>query len=198
MNRGRFTPSPTGPLRFGSLVAALASYLDARSADGEWLVRIEDLDTARTVAGADLQILHTLEQFGFEWSGPVMYHGLFAYQLAVVVDDAAQGITDVVRGADLLDSTPRQIYLQRLLGLPQPRYLHSPIVANEAGEKLSKQTFAPALNIADPAAELKDALRFLRQRVPTARTREILRTSIAAGIPPQFRRVSWRDALAIP
>jgi glutamyl-Q tRNA(Asp) synthetase len=264
MYKGRFAPSPTGPLHFGSLVAALASYLDALSAGGEWLVRMEDLDTARTVAGADLHILHTLEQFGFKWSGPVVYQscrsdayraaldrlrqqnmaypcscsrrelvgsvypgtcregvrdpekpqawrvrvddlaissdgdfvvrrsdGLFAYQLAVVVDDAAQGITDVVRGADLLDSTPRQIYLQKLLRLPHPRYLHVPVVTNAAGEKLSKQTFAPALNAAEPAGELKDALRFLGQPAPEGTTpREILLAAITnwnpAAIPPRL------------
>jgi len=226
MYRGRFAPSPTGPLHFGSLVAAVASYLDARAAGGEWLVRIEDLDTPRNVPGAAGEILRTLERFGFEWDGPVMYQseriaayeaaldelkqknvvypctcsrrdnflcscrdgvsdrtkpkswrirgkdevddfvvfradGIFAYQLAVVVDDAAQGITDVVRGADLLDSTPRQRYLQALLGYSHPNYQHIPVVTNEAGEKLSKQTNAPPLH--DPATQLKEALRFLNQ-----------------------------------
>lgn len=226
MYRGRFAPSPTGPLHFGSLVAAVASYLEARAAGGEWLVRMEDLDTPRNVPGAADDILRTLERFGFEWDGPVMYQsdriavyqaaldelrrknavypctcsrrdhdlcscrdgiresakpqawrvrgpqtaeiddyvvfradGIFAYQLAVVADDAAQGITDVVRGADLLDSTPRQEYLQTLLGYPHPRYRHISVVTNEAGEKLSKQTNAPALY--DPATQLRDALRFL-------------------------------------
>lgn len=226
MYRGRFAPSPTGPLHFGSLVAAVTSYLEARAAGGEWLVRMEDLDTPRNVSGAADDILRTLERFGFEWDGPVMYQsdrieiyaaaldelrqrsavyvctcsrrenylcscrngindpakpqswrvlgtaevddfvvlradGIFAYQLAVVVDDAAQKITDVVRGADLLDSTPRQQYLQTLLGYPHPNYKHIPVVTNEAGEKLSKQTNAPPLY--DPPMQLRDALRFLGQ-----------------------------------
>jgi glutamyl-Q tRNA(Asp) synthetase len=255
---GRFAPSPTGPLHFGSLVAAVASFLDARAHGGRWLVRMEDIDTPRCVPGADADILRTLEGFGFEWDGPVMYQsarlgayrealdklrrdgmaypcscsrkdlgsvypgtcrskprttgvcepgkpvawrvrvdpvelsfedralgfyrqnlaeevgdfvvlrsdGLFAYQLAVVVDDAVQDVTDVVRGADLLDSTPRQIWLERLLGIPQSRYLHVPVAANAAGEKLSKQTLAPALRIAEAAAKLRAALRFLGEDVP--------------------------------
>jgi len=219
---GRFAPTPTGPLHFGSLVTAVASYLDARSQGGEWLVRIEDIDTPRVVPGSDADILRTLERFGFEWNGPVLYQstridayrealgalkrngfvyacscsrttttpckctsgsrwrvrygeddftvlrsdGIFAYQLAVVVDDAYQGITDVVRGADLLDSTPRQIHLQKLLGLPSPRYRHVPVVTNENGEKLSKQTLAPALDV-DAAPELLTrALLFLGQTIP--------------------------------
>ncbi len=251
---GRFAPSPTGPLHFGSLVAAVASYLDARAHGGQWLVRIEDVDTPRCVPGVDADILRTLEAFGFEWNGSVLYQtariqayrealdrlrregraypcscsrkeignpvypgtcrsgpvdlgkplawrvrvdpivvsfedralgiqqqnlaeevgdfvalrsdGLFAYQLAVVVDDAAQGVTDVVRGADLLDSTPRQIWLQKLLGFPVPRYLHVPVATNAAGEKLSKQTLAPPLNVADAGTQLRAALRFLGQDVP--------------------------------
>jgi glutamyl-Q tRNA(Asp) synthetase len=233
---GRFAPSPTGPLHFGSLAAALASWLDARAAGGRWLVRIEDLDPPREVPGAADDILRTLERCGLHWDGDVIFQshrkpsyeeairrlerhcypcgctrreiadsalglasdgaqiypgtcrnglqgraaralrvkvagqvdfddrvqghvrqdlgreagdfivrradGAFAYQLAVVVDDAEQGVTDVVRGADLLDSTARQIHLQRLLGLPTPRYLHIPAAVNAAGEKLSKQTGA--------------------------------------------------------
>ena len=252
---GRFAPSPTGPLHFGSLVAALASWLDCRHAGGRWLLRMEDLDQPRVIPGAADTILRQLEAFGLEWDGPVVYQrtrlelykdslrklephsyscactrkeledsalaidgsriypgtcraglakekaarqappavrlrtgadpvrftdrvqgaitqsvesevgdfvlvradGIFAYQLAVVVDDAAQGITDVVRGADLLDSTARQITLQRLLGLPTPRYLHVPVATNAAGEKLSKQTRA-----ADAAeGDLARALEFL-------------------------------------
>jgi glutamyl-Q tRNA(Asp) synthetase len=222
---GRFAPSPTGPLHFGSLVTAVASYLDARSKGGKWLVRMEDVDTPRNVPGADADILRTLERFGFEWDGPVLYQstrldayrealerlksgghvypcsctrtttepcqctsgarwrvrfpdgdftvrradGIFAYQLAVVVDDAFQGVTDVVRGADLLDSTPRQMHLQKVLGLPSPRYRHVPVVLNEKGEKLSKQTLAPAID-PDGAAELLGrALQFLGHDAAAAR-----------------------------
>jgi glutamyl-Q tRNA(Asp) synthetase len=256
---GRFAPSPTGPLHFGSLVAALASWLDARAAQGRWLVRIEDLDAPRVQPGAADEILRTLEQLGLNWDGPVVYQsqreqryaaalqrlqsqtywcgctrreiadsalglaadgaqiypgtcrkgivpgkapralrirtmgdeirfndrvqgprrqnveagvgdfvlyradGQFAYQLAVVLDDAEQGVTDVVRGADLLDSTARQICLQRLLGYPQPRYLHVPAAVNTAGEKLSKQTGAPPINVARRNEELRKALAFLGQ-----------------------------------
>jgi len=255
MYTGRFAPSPTGPLHFGSLVAALASWLDARAARGRWLVRIEDLDTPRLQPDAADGILHSLERLGLGWDGEVLYQsaraplyreaaeklresvywcgctrreitdsslglaadgaqiypgicrnglpagkmpralrvrsssetiffpdrvqgltaqnlerdvgdfvlvradGQFAYQLAVVVDDAAQGITDVVRGADLLDSTARQIHLQRLLGLPTPRYLHVPVALDAAGEKLSKQAGANAVS----AADLRKALGFLGQ-----------------------------------
>ena len=260
--RGRFAPSPTGPLHFGSLVAAIGGYLSARARDGAWVVRIEDLDPPREQPGAADDILRTLECYGFEWDGPVWYQsmrhaayeealatllrsgalyacgctrkeiadsstrgiegpaypgtcrsglgpgrspralrvrtdgaliefvdrlqgtqrsrmetdigdfvvkradGLFAYQLAVVVDDAAQGITEVVRGADLLHSTARQIHLQRLLGLPTPAYAHLPIVLNAAGEKLSKQTLAPALPCAEPVPVLWQALRFLGMDPP--------------------------------
>jgi glutamyl-Q tRNA(Asp) synthetase len=252
---GRFAPSPTGPLHFGSLVAALASWLDARAAGGRWLVRIEDLDAPRAQPGAAQDILRTLSRLGLEWDGDVVYQsqrahlyqqalqrleghtywcgctrreiadsalglaadgaqiypgtcrdgtrktrramrvrtttevtsftdrvqgrqqqalesdvgdfvlhradGQYAYQLAVVVDDAEQGITDVVRGADLLDSTARQIWLQRLLGYPQPRYLHIPAAVNAAGEKLSKQTGAAP--VAGRKNALREALLFLGQ-----------------------------------
>jgi glutamyl-Q tRNA(Asp) synthetase len=232
-------------LHFGSLVAAVASYVDAQAHDGEWLVRMEDVDKPREEAGAAEGILRDLEFFGFQWHGPVMIQSqrtgayraaldrlrdigavypcscsrqevcacrdglapgkqarawrvrassetivfedrrlgpqsidltdfvvlradrLFAYQLAVVVDDAEQGITDVVRGADLLDSTPRQIHLQRLLGLPTPRYFHVPVATNEQGEKLSKQTRAPALDRERAPQLLCDALRFLGYDPPT-------------------------------
>lgn len=259
---GRFAPSPSGPLHFGSLVTAVGSFLDARAHGGEWRVRIDDLDPPRVVPGAADDILRTLEAFGFEWEGPVQFQsarteayraafealaargavygcactrreiadssvgrdgapvypgtcrrglppgraprafrvdtagirvgfedrlqgpvrvdlareagdfivlradGLFAYQLAAAVDDAAPGITDVVRGADLLDSTPRQIHLQRLLGLTSPRYLHLPVVVNALGEKLSKQTLAPPLDAARAAPLLVEALIFLGQTPP--------------------------------
>ncbi|MCW9057601.1 MAG: tRNA glutamyl-Q(34) synthetase GluQRS [Gammaproteobacteria bacterium] len=260
--RGRFAPSPTGPLHFGSLVAAVGSYLDARRQGGEWLLRMEDLDPPREQPGAADQILRTLEAYGFEWDGPVWYQsqrseaylaaleilrdaglvfdcactrrelrdlapagidgplypgtcrnglppgrapravrmrvaphkigiedrlrgrisqqldtqvgdfilrradGLFSYQLAVVVDDGAQGITDVVRGSDLLDSTPRQVYLQQRLGLTTPTYLHLPVATNPAGEKLSKQTHAEAIPADGDVELLCRTLRFLGQEVP--------------------------------
>ena len=232
---GRFAPSPSGPLHFGSLLAAAASYLDARAHNGRWLLRIEDIDPPREMAGADKLIVDALEAYGFEWDGPVLYQsnttelhhqkvqelmdrglayrcscsrrdladaadgplgkiypgtcrngtdaseyairvrttadatefedglqglvsqrletesgdfiilrrdGLIAYHLAVVVDDGEQQITDIVRGIDLMDSTPRQIYLQQLLGYPTPRYLHIPVAMNDDGQKLSKLTGA--------------------------------------------------------
>lgn len=249
---GRFAPSPSGPLHFGSLVAALASYLDARSSHGQWLLRMEDLDPAREPPETAAQILSTLEAFGLHWDGPVLYQsqrlgayadaladlqgrgliyccdcsrlqiqamggvynsrcrlcqlqplagalrvevpdetfdfvdtiqgpqqqnllrecgdfvlrrkdGLFAYQLAVVVDDAFQNITHVVRGSDLLDSTPRQLYLQRLLGFPSPRYAHIPVAVNDSGQKLSKQHFATPLDLQRPIAQMLAALQFLGQ-----------------------------------
>jgi glutamyl-Q tRNA(Asp) synthetase len=264
--RGRFAPSPTGPLHFGSLVSALASWLDARAHDGTWLVRIEDVDAPRTVPGAAEDILATLARFGMEadeppiwqsergpqyahafdqlkdadfvypcgctrkeiadsllhaharhttlaypgtcrdglhgkparawrlrvpdetskgnaatvsfvdrWQGPQSQNlatevGDFvllradhqwAYQLAVVVDDAEARITHIVRGADLLDSAARQIYLQRCLGVPTPAYLHVPVVTNDDGEKLSKQTGAKPLDAAHPLDALHEAARFL-------------------------------------
>ena len=252
--RGRFAPSPTGPLHFGSLVTAAASYLDARVAGGSWIVRMEDLDRERVQPGAADGILATLERFGFEWSGPVLWQsrrsqeyqealerlkagglvypcgctrkevggprypgicarglppgkaarawrvrttaaavefvdrlqgpqsqrlgevsgdfvvlradGLFAYHLAVVVDDGAQGITDVVRGADLLDETQRQIHLQQLLGVATPRYLHVPVATDAHGAKLSKQTRAPALDPLRASEQISAALRFLGQQPP--------------------------------
>lgn len=262
---GRFAPSPTGPLHFGSLVAALASCCDARAMGGRWLVRIEDVDVQRTRRGAETQILAALERYGFEWDGPVVRQsertplyedalarlrragdvyecactrrenlrapvgaggeriypgtcragipedrrhrnarawrmrvpadsasativwcdrlqgmqsqdlarevgdfvvkradGLFAYQLAVVVDDAAQGVTHVVRGADLLASTPRQILLQRRLGLALPAYLHHAVAQDRDGAKLSKETRAARLPD-DPLPALLAAWRFLGQ-----------------------------------
>jgi glutamyl-Q tRNA(Asp) synthetase len=260
--RGRFAPSPTGPLHFGSLVAAVASFLQARASKGDWLVRIEDLDPPREASGAADDILHTLERLGLHWDGPIMRQstrhraydeaierlrasgsiypcgcsrqevadsslrgidgpiypgtcrrglppgrteralrvrtddapivfddrwqgwvscalereigdfvvrradGFIAYQLAVVVDDAAQGITEVVRGADLLLSTPRQLHLQQRLSLSTPRYAHLPIAIDAAGEKLSKQSGARSI-AQDPAfAQLRRVLQFLGQRTP--------------------------------
>ena len=259
---GRFAPSPTGPLHKGSLVAAMASFLDARAHHGQWLVRVEDIDEPRCPPGMAEQILATLAAFGMQWDGEVVWQsrrkdlyaaaftrlapwvypcgctrreiadsrigiaadgaavypgtcrhglaagktarafrvrvpepgdthgiitfedrwigrvsqqlatevgdfvlkradGLWAYQLAVVADDADQHVTHIVRGADLLDSTPRQIYLQRLLEIPTPSYMHVPVVTNDAGEKLSKQTGAMALDANEPLAELAAAARFL-------------------------------------
>ena len=243
---GRFAPSPTGPLHFGSLVTAVASYLDARSRGGQWLVRMEDIDTPRNVPGADADILRTLTAFGFEWDGPVVYQssrieayqavldqlkrvgavypcsctrttvgpcrcttgdrwcvryegddfpvlradGIFAYQLAVVVDDAHQGVTDVVRGADLLDSTPRQVHLQKLLGYPSPRYKHVPLVVNEKGEKLSKQTKAPPLEVNRAPEMLRGALDFLGiAGAPDAAVTEVWQWAIACAAHVAMR---WR------
>ncbi|MFW2374632.1 MAG: tRNA glutamyl-Q(34) synthetase GluQRS [Gammaproteobacteria bacterium] len=260
--RGRFAPSPTGPLHFGSLIAALASYLEALSQQGEWLVRMEDVDVLRNVRHADSDILKTLEAYGFEWQDEVIYQtrrtqayqealhqltakdliyrcicsrrqlrqqaehgplgiiypgtcqnsdhpehhehavrlrtrnqhiefvdaimgsyghnphtslgdfivrrrdGLFAYQLAVVVDDAWQGITHIVRGFDLLESTPRQIYLQQCLDYPACQYAHLPLAVNAQGDKLSKQTHAAAIDIKNPVATLLKVMKFLHQQPP--------------------------------
>ena len=261
-SRGRFAPSPTGPLHFGSLVAAVGSFLEARSNCGEWLLRMEDLDRPRCREEAANDILRTLEAFGFEWHGEVIWQsrrsaayrdalerlrtagrvfacnctrrelsdsvvapdgaaiypgtcraglppggsprahrlrvneeriafddavqgsvaqalaetvgdfvllradGIFAYQLAVVVDDAFQGVTHVVRGADLLWNTPRQIHLQTLLGLPTPLYAHVPLITNAAGQKLSKQTLAPALPECGRRVVLAQALAALGHPLP--------------------------------
>ncbi len=282
---GRFAPSPTGPLHRGSLVAALASYLDARAHHGQWLVRIEDVDEARAVPGAADAILHSLRALGMHWDGDVVWQsarkaryqaaferlgrhvyacgctrkeiadsriglasdgaavypgtcrnglaprksartyrlrvpddaseyitfedrwvgavgqhlatevgdfvlkradGFWAYQLAVVVDDADQGVTHVVRGADLLDSTPRQIYLQHLLGVPTPAYLHVPLVINAAGEKLSKQTGASALDLTRPLEELREAAAFLGLRAQPARSLEEFWTDVVAEWAERF------------
>ena len=261
---GRFAPSPTGPLHFGSLLAAVASYCDAKSNQGKWLLRIEDLDKPRVVADSAYTILQQLAAFGFEWDEQVSYQsqrtqyyvdaleqlqnlqliypctctrkeiadssahlgidgliypqtclkklikaqlsaalrlkvkphqiqfndaiqgivqqnlsqavgdfvikradGLFTYQLAVVVDDAMQGVTHVVRGADLLNSTPRQIYVQQQLGLPSLQYAHIPIARNSSGEKLSKQTLAQAIDIKQGNLQIRQALEFLGQQPTT-------------------------------
>jgi len=258
--RGRFAPSPTGHLHFGSLVAAVASYLAARKAGGEWFVRIEDLDQPRVVPGSAESILRTLAELGFEWTGSIVRQserielyeaalkrlyetgriypcscsrkeiaagqdgdesrypgwcrngpmhpgapvairfrtdpgevgfddeiqgrihsdvnaesgdfvlkrrdGLFAYQLAVVVDDAEQGVTHVVRGADLLSSTPRQLLIQQSLGFSAPRYAHVPLAIDHCGVKLSKSAGAGAVDATKPVKELWRALRFLGQQPP--------------------------------
>ncbi|AJO80685.1 tRNA glutamyl-Q(34) synthetase GluQRS [Pseudomonas sp. MRSN 12121] len=277
---GRFAPTPSGHLHFGSLVAALASYLDARAVGGRWLVRMEDLDPPREEPGAQAAILKALESYGFEWDGEMVrqsdrhaayaevldrlfsqglayactcsrkqlepYHGiypglcrnaghgpqdaairlrvpelnyrfadrvqgefqqhlgrdvgdfvirrrdgLYAYQLAVVLDDAWQGVTDIVRGADLLDSTPRQLYLQELLGLAQPRYLHVPLITQPDGHKLGKSYRSPPLAADQATPLLLRALRALGQTTDDAllhaSPREVLRWGIQ----------HW-DALLIP
>lgn len=264
--RGRFAPSPTGPLHAGSLVAAMASFLDARAHDGAWLLRIEDIDEARALPEAAHAIMQCLQAHGMQWDGKPLWQsrrkalyqaaferlgnavypcgcsrreiadsrlgvasdgaavypgtcrqglapgraarawrlrvpdqvirfndrwigpvsqqlstevgdfvlkradGYWAYQLAVVVDDAECGITDVVRGADLLDSTARQIHLQRLLGYPTPRYMHVPVLLNERGEKLSKQTGAAALDNSRPLEGLMQAAGFLGLMLPRRET----------------------------
>lgn len=266
---GRFAPSPSGPLHAGSLVAAMASYLDARAHHGKWLLRIEDIDETRTVPGTSAAIMQALTTFGMQhdgdvvvqsrrkdlyqaafdrlgehaypcgctrreiadsrlgiaadgaaiypgtcrhgvaavktartlrlrvpdvnepdeyiefndrWLGPIKQHlatevgdfvlkradGFWAYQLAVVVDDADQGVTHIVRGTDLLESTGRQVYLQRILDVPTPSYLHVPIVVNQLGEKLSKQTGAQALDLTKPLQELSSAARVLALPVENA------------------------------
>ena len=261
---GRFAPSPTGPLHFGSLIAATASYLCAKThSNGKWLLRIEDVDTQREQKGASISIIKSLEVYGFIWDDEIIYQnqqsniynaaleslkdhvypcsctrkelresaasstkysytypgycrdgiknkatvnhsirvrtnhepvcffdkcqpqkfcqdieqevgdfilkrsdGLYAYHLAVVVDDGLQQINQVVRGADLFDNTPRQIYLQGLLGLPHPEYLHFPVAIDSEGKKLSKQNFSPEIASAEKRATLIKALQFLGQTPP--------------------------------
>ncbi|MES9971307.1 MAG: tRNA glutamyl-Q(34) synthetase GluQRS [Candidatus Thiodiazotropha sp.] len=263
--RGRFAPSPTGELHFGSLVAALGSYLDARSQNGEWYLRMEDLDRTREVKGSAKSILLSLERMGFDWDGEIVYQsqrtgayadaveqliqaqlaypcgcsrksieeqakhgaegaiypgfcrngvaagkrgrsvrvfttderitvkdriqghlsqqinreigdfvirradGYHAYQLAVVIDDAWQGITAITRGADLLSSTPRQHYLQQLLRLPNPSYAHLPVAVDDQGRKLSKQFKDAPVNPKQPLDALLHALAFLNQPLPPQR-----------------------------
>jgi len=253
--KGRFAPSPTGPIHFGTLIAAVGSYLQAKKNKGEWLIRIEDVDITRKVDGADTDILKTLEAFGFEWHGKIIYQsertvhyeqaleqlilqslifpclcsrkqlaksnstvypgtcrsrqlpeknehalrllskdisikfndavmgrqsqniklqcgdfvvrrrdGLFSYQLAVVVDDARQGISEIVRGADLLDSTPRQIYLQQLLKYRTPDYCHLPLAVDNSGNKISKSAGATKIDLQRKEQLLVSALTFLGQK----------------------------------
>lgn len=252
---GRFAPSPSGPLHFGSLVAAVASYLDARANQGIWLIRMEDLDPAREPEGAADEILSQLDEFGMRSDRPIVYQssrlnvyeeflknlqqltyacdcsrqqiksmgsvyngvcrsrldappgdfairiktedklirfddliqgsishslltetgdfvlkrkdGLIAYQLAVVVDDAFQEISHVIRGFDLLESTPRQIYLQQMLGFSTPLYAHVPIAVNNLGQKLSKQHFATPIIVSDKKSLLYNTLRFLGLNPPS-------------------------------
>jgi len=262
--RGRFAPSPTGPLHAGSLVAALASFLDARHQGGVWRVRFDDIDPPRAVEGSERNIIAALRGHGLHWDEPILYQserseryesaletlwqlgylfrcictrttlssagtcgqdcrnsdypatlghslrvrviperlqnftdrfmgeqavatvgvptdfivkrrdGLFAYQLAAAVDDALPHVTHVVRGDDLLTSTHRQRWLQQLLGLTSPHYAHVGVVCDHAGNKLSKQTGAEALNVSDAAENLRDALRHLRQPPPPASAKTVI------------------------
>ena len=262
--RGRFAPSPTGPLHAGSLVAALASFLDARHLGGVWRVRFDDIDPPRAVAGSERNIIAALRGHVLHWDEPILYQsehseryesalqtlwqlgylfrcictrttlsgagtcgqdcrnadypatlghslrvrviperlqnftdrfmgeqavatggvptdfivkrrdGLFAYQLAAAVDDALPHVTHVVRGDDLLTSTHRQRWLQQLLGLTSPNYAHVGVVCDHAGNKLSKQTGAEALNVSAAAENLRDALRHLRQQPPPASAKTVI------------------------
>ena len=285
---GRFAPSPTGPLHFGSLVAALASYLDARHHKGTWLLRIEDLDPPRESSTAPDEIMAQLRALGLTWDGEVLYQStrldayaaalkslddrhltypctctrksvsvvypgtcrnrkysqtpepyavrlravqpgthqeicfadecfgdmkfnlardlgdfiirrkdsLFAYQLAVVVDDAWQGVNKIVRGADLLDSTPRQLALYQALNLPPPDYLHIPIITDAEGHKLSKQACAPPVTVQagtpeeDKLGQLRAALRMLGQpEQPQAQgTAELLEKAARDWLPERIPR----------
>lgn len=269
---GRFAPSPSGELHFGSLIAAIGSYLQARAQKGIWRVRIEDIDPPREVPGAADTILRQLEHYGLNWDGDVLWQsqrhdayrerlawlqaqglsycctctrariqsvggvydghcrslnhgpehaavrvkqrqpvtcftdgllgeihadarlaredfiihrrdGLFAYNLAVVVDDHFQGVNEIVRGADLIEPTVRQISLYQLFGWPVPDYIHLPLAVNEKGMKLSKQNHAPALPTGDPRPVLINALQFLNQDVThewqDLRTEELLENAVA-------------------
>ncbi|MEX5587436.1 tRNA glutamyl-Q(34) synthetase GluQRS [Pseudomonas urmiensis] len=277
---GRFAPTPSGFLHFGSLVAALASWLDARAVGGRWLLRMEDTDPPREMPGARDAILHTLEGYGLEWDGEVVFQsqrhaayaevverlfrqglayactcsrkqlegsngiypgtcrnagharegaairlrvpeltyrfndrvqgefaqhlgrevgdfiiqrrdGLYAYQLAVVLDDAWQGVTDIVRGADLLDNTPRQLYLQELLGFSLPRYLHIPLIIQPDGHKLGKSYRSPPLAPEQATPLLLRALRALGQATDPALE------SASPGEVLAVARQQWRpDAIA--
>ncbi|KOR16556.1 glutamyl-Q tRNA(Asp) ligase [Acinetobacter sp. C15] len=265
---GRFAPSPTGPLHFGSLITAIASYCDAKAHQGKWLVRIEDTDIPRIYPGSEAHILKCIDAFGFEPDDEIVFQrnrltlyeqvldqlhaqgqiyacqctrkllgsnaiypgtcqtlslafehqairvkvsaapicfedrlqgrqcsnladelgdfvlkrrdGILNYQLAVVVDDYLQGVTDVVRGADLLDNTQRQIWLQQLLGYPTPRYMHLPLAMNEHGQKLSKQNLAAALDPAHAADYIQQALNALQQpNVERDTPRQMLAQAVA-------------------
>ncbi len=287
--RGRFAPSPSGPLHLGSLIAAVASYLDARSNRGIWLVRMDDLDPPREVPGAAHSILDSLSQHGLHWDEDVLWQsqrgeayqralqqlqaqtfncdcsrkalaatgvcqrdcrsrqgevttpaairmtvprdgvigfddtlqgsqhialgqtsadflihrkdGLYAYQLAVVVDDAHQGITHIVRGSDLLDTTARQIFLQQALDYPTPIYSHVPVITNSAGQKFSKQHHATALADRNAVPNLRSALKFLCQPRPPAQLAspaELLQFAVQnwapRAIPSAMAIVAGRDS----
>jgi glutamyl-Q tRNA(Asp) synthetase len=286
--RGRFAPSPTGPLHFGSLVAAIGSWARARERNGAWIIRMEDLDPPREVPGAAADIVATLAAFGMESDEPVLYQstrtkayeiafeqlrrgdqvfpcwcsrsdlaatdgvhrgacvtapdparapawrlrvpdaivgfddlarghqaqnlrdvagdfvvrrveGWYAYQLAAVVDDAEQRITEVVRGSDLLDSTPRQIRLQQLLRLPTPTYLHLPLALDADGRKLSKQDRARPVDAGDPIPALRAALAFLGMDARGAANRdEILRAAIAQFDPARLPQGAVAADLGMP
>jgi len=278
--RGRFAPSPSGPLHFGSLVAALGSYLHAKSQAGQWLVRIEDIDAPRTVPGADSEILRTLEQFGLHWDDSVVWQsqrldlyqhyfeqfqqqqrlygcqcnrarmaalggvydghcrslqlaahdgplawrlqstgvdtefidlfaghqqipetlatedyiikrrdGLFAYQWVVVIDDIEQRISEVIRGADLLQMTPRQQALCRDFSAAVPVYGHLPLAVTAPGQKLSKQNHATDIRRFAPAQTLSAALQFLGQPVPA----DAAQMPVAELL--QFALTHWQNAL---
>lgn len=283
---GRFAPSPTGPLHFGSLVAALASFLDARHAGGRWLLRIEDIDPPRDIKSAPAAIIRQLTACGLAFDGDVLYQstridayeaalaqlveaglvfpctcsrasvgsvyqgtcrhrrfedqhppyavrvrvddavieftdrvaghmrvhlgrdvgdfivkrrdGYFAYQLAVVVDDTWQGVTHVVRGNDLLDSTPRQIYLRQKLGCPAANWCHVPVIVDDRGGKLSKQNRARPVDVARPLTVLRQALRALGQPVPDGAggVNGVIRRAIEAWDPeaiPRARHIRFSD-----
>ncbi|MDH5649678.1 MAG: tRNA glutamyl-Q(34) synthetase GluQRS [Gammaproteobacteria bacterium] len=293
ISRGRFAPSPTGPLHFGSLVAALGSYLNVKSKGGQWLLRIEDLDPPREQPGAADLIIRALDRYGFEWDGPVVYQsqrsdlyrnaidalsrkgltyyctcsrkqlsildtkqqnklfypglcrgqtdpiedssirlhthdrpirfmdqhmgimsqilqtesgdfvirrrdGLFAYHLAVVVDDSEQGVTEIVRGADLLEATLPQIHLQQCLGLPTPDYLHLPVAITQAGQKLSKQNLAKSISLDNPVPTLMTALEFLGQDPPSDLTfNEIMAWALnhwCASRIPKIKKIIYKES----
>lgn len=295
MNRycGRFAPTPSGPLHFGSMIAAIASYCDARANDGTWHVRIDDIDGPRIVAGAAEDILRTLTAFELEWDGKLVYQsrnsdsyhaaihllrsraqvfacscsrkdineaadtgtvhplypgtcrnglrpgqrarslrlrvdddaragfidllqgsvsqrlasevgdfvlyrsgGIFSYHLACSVDDAQQGVTHIVRGADLIESTPRQVHLQNLLGLATPAYLHLPVATNDQGQKMSKQTGAAGVDNTRAGEIIHSVLGFLGQRPPPDLARVPARTAIEWAV-HNWRRENLPEARAI-
>lgn len=287
---GRFAPSPSGPLHLGSLYTALASYLQARSQQGLWLLRIDDLDTPRNVKGATASILSTLDSFGLHWDGEVSYQSqcldayhdaldqlanrqliypctcsrkelailqtsdvytglcrdktlspnppyalriktdartivfedglqgeisrdmakqygdfilkrkdeIIAYQFAVVIDDNLQQINQVVRGFDLLNETPKQIYLQQMLGLTTPDYMHVPVIVDEQGYKLSKQTRACAVNSATPHRVIFDLLNLLKQNPPLelkdSSIEELINWAIKNWKPELLRNINQVEA----